>query len=188
MSIRSILLAAALAVSAAAATRAADNAAIQHQLQALHDRAVAAYQKKDVKGVMAYCAPDYISKGKDGKVRTREQMQALFKIQLGLLKSIEKISVRVGPVTTKGAEATDILTFDLAGMLADKQGKVHRLVSRSTTRETWARVGSSWQLKRSEVLTADQTIDGKKTSIRVQPPGQRKPDGLQLPGPRPPGR
>lgn len=188
MRIRSILLAAALAASAAATTsRAADNAAIQQQLQALHDRAVVAYRKKDVKGVMAYCAPDYTSKGKDGKVRTREQMQALFKVQMGLLKSIEKISVRVGPVTTKGAEATDVLTFDLAGTLVDKQGKAHRLASRSTNRETWFRAGSSWQLKRSEVLTAEQTIDGKKAPIRVQPPGQRKPDGL-LPSPRPPGR
>ena len=78
------------------------------------------------------------------------------------MKSIQKISVRVGPVTLKGSEATNALTFDLDATMVDRQGKPHRLVSRSTSRETWLKQDNRWLLKRSEVLTAEQTEDVQK--------------------------
>lgn len=40
-------------------------------------------------------------------------------------------------------------------------GKVHKLVTHSKVDTTWLKVGSTWKLKLSKVLSGDATIDGK---------------------------
>lgn len=147
---------------APAAIRADATSDAKAAIQAAYNNETAAMIKKDVKGIVAVYASDYVEIEKDGKKSTlaelKQQMQQLFP-SLRNVKATQSVS----KVTLKGSQATVLSRQHLEATFINPQTKKNQsLVATANLEDLWVKSGkSTWLKKQSKVLTENQTLDGK---------------------------
>ncbi len=133
-------------------------------IQALHAKSAAAAEKKDVQGMLAHVAPDYEEGEQDETATKLPYIRSLLERTISKTKS-----VRMGTVITKftlnGDKAT-VLTATTFTVVADnpRTKKEEKFAMQGTSEEQWEKKSGVWLEKRTKMLTAKETVDGKDAS------------------------
>ena len=148
-----------LALSVRARSDAASDA--KKWIQAAYNRENAAAIRRDVDGVLADTAPDYVSVSPRGgstplrliKPRLRPLLEAM---------RVKRATTRVTKVVLKGPEAHVATTEHVVAVLANPETqRPANLVIDSTTESVWVRGGKGWLKKRSRSHDVRRSMDGK---------------------------
>jgi hypothetical protein len=143
-----------------------DAATVKKQAEANHVKTMAAFAKKDVKGMMAYCSNDYEAVSPMGKLN-REQTAAMMKQYMQSTKKVYSNSYKVSDVKVSGNKATGKAVFTLDAQIMDAEGmfgikgKSHRMKMEDTNKVTWTRSNGNWLTSREEQVSSKMIIDGK---------------------------
>lgn len=136
--------------------------AVRAELQGQYDRMARGWKEKDLGTLIAVLAPDYTNQQLQGASLNREQYEALTRGILGSIRSLDTSSFSVNEAVLRGDEATTHIAYMLSGIILDPQGKEHPATYRGSGREIWRRTAAGWKLRRSEDLSLEMTIDGKR--------------------------
>jgi len=146
-----------------APARAQERHAVRKDLEAKYAKLAEAYKKKDIKMFMEDKAPDFSAKSLDGKVMTREQVEAAVKQRMDRIKAVNELKVEVGDITVTGDTALVATTQHFSRVVTGPDGKDHAVVTSGTThRETWVKTAAGWKIKQvEETKQGKETVDGE---------------------------
>lgn len=132
---------------------------VRKELEVKYAKVVEAYKDKDIKAFMANKAPHFTGKSVNGGLATREQVEAGVKQRMGRIKKVNYLKIKIKKLTVTGDEAVAITTQEFSRVVADAEGREHKVVSKGTThRDTWVRSESGWMLKSVEELVQGKEI------------------------------
>ena len=131
-------------------------------LQTLYDNMNKAAAKKDLNGVLAYTAPDFVATGVKGEKRTMADLRAQLTQIFPLLQSWSGAS-RIQQVTLKGGStATVVVRENVRMVMVNPQtGQKAVLDSTGTSRDVWVKSGNGWRMKQSRTLSSKTLLNGK---------------------------
>jgi ketosteroid isomerase-like protein len=137
--------------------------ALRKLLEASQARVAEAFKKKDIKMFMEGGAPDFTLKGLNGKVMTREQVEAAVKRLMDRIKSVNELRVEVGDITITGDTAVVVTTQHFSRVIAGPDGKDHTVVTSGTMhRETYVKTAAGWKIKQvEETKQGKEIVDGE---------------------------
>jgi hypothetical protein len=114
--------------------------------------------KNDGKAMVAWYTRNATSgfkyTSKDGNTYVRKDFIDGLRDQVKSIKKPLRSTFKVLRVTTKGKEATAVVSTDFEG-LVNFDGVALRLVDKSTCRDTWVQGKAGWQLTKSVQVHAD---------------------------------
>jgi ketosteroid isomerase-like protein len=168
-------MAVALMLPVAALADAASD--LKKEVEANHVKAMKAFAKKDVKGMMAFVADDYSGVDMMGQ---KQNKAAVEKEMAGYIKDTKKVnssSYTVSGVKVNGNKASgkakfvlDALVVDTQGMMGAK-GKAHRMKMDQDYAVTWVKRGGKWLLTSENPSGPPKMeVDGKPMSAGGPPP------------------
>jgi len=117
---------------------------------------------------MSVGTEDFKMKEPSGKTMTGQQVQEMMKAQLAMVKKITESKISITKFEQKGDTAVVTTKMVLAGELMpmdEKDKKVHKLQSTTTSRDHWVKTKKGWKVKLVEALTDKTTIDGKPMNM-----------------------
>ena len=130
-------------------------------LQTLYDKTNVAAAKKDLNGVLAYMAPDFVATGEKGEKRTVADLRAQLSQIFPLLQSWRGGS-RIQQVTIKGNAATVLVKENVRMVMVNPQTRQKAVLdSMGTSRDVWVKQGSGWRMKQSQTLSSKALLNGK---------------------------
>lgn len=158
----------ALAPSVSSAARA-DDAAMKKEFEAIFNKAVEDFKKKDLKAFMTMFAPGYTSKTLDGRTQTLADTEKDMEQAMAMTKSVDSASQKIEKIRVMGYTAEVTGTMKLSMRVVDKDGAMgkkgatHVMGMEERSKETWIKAsGGGWKLKSSVALTGTKsTMDGK---------------------------
>ncbi len=124
-----------------------------------------ALNAKDGTKILSYYADDFTTKGPGGQTVTKAQAQQGLQMGLNMMTSVnnkttvEKVEVS-GATAKVTAKAHSEISVKLP--MAPKESKV---VSDTTTNDTWTKAAGGWKLKGRETQTTSATVDGKAVQV-----------------------
>lgn len=148
--------------------RADSSAVARKAIEAQYAKRSSAASKKDLKGMMSSCTPDFVyvtQKGEKGDVN--------------LLK--RRLSTLFAVAQTVKASST-IQTFSLHGKEASLKMKTHivsefmnpdtqqpaKLIADDSSEDTWIKTAKGWFIKREKSLSDKITVNGKSVKSGLQ--------------------
>ena len=157
----------------------ADDAAVKKQIQADFNKAMAALQKHDMKGFMAFVANDYQFSSPEMKVG-KTYIEQTMKYYANGTNKIHSFSYDIADLKSSGNTATGKATFTLDSTVRDDQGvmgklgKTHRMHYAQLFAATWVKSGGRWQRSREAMIGKPKmTVDGKPYDPLAKPAGAR---------------
>lgn len=164
-------LASLLAVASVTAFSLAAQGDITQKLQAVYSKLDALALKKDMTNLTKVLYENttkdcvFIAKPDANGKREQKTREDTMKTMTGVMPLVDKIDmskshidhVKVGPNSVV-ATVTSILAMTTKKTDATP---AHKIVEKSTSEDTWVKVGGSWKLKSSKTLTDVVTQDGK---------------------------
>lgn len=131
--------------------------------QKLYNDLAAAIKKKDLKGSMAFLAPDYVDTDVKGKKMTRKEFEKVVSDQFKAPFKVTTFDIKVTKVTSKGAEFIVENTGKLVLTIPNPQTKKDsKLEQNSTSKDVWVKSGAKWLLKSSVTTSQKRYFDGKE--------------------------
>lgn len=132
-------------------------------LQKLYDNLATSVKKKDLKGCLAYLAPDYTDTNETGKKLNRKEFEAMVKQQFAAPITVKTFSIKVTKVTPKGSDLIAENTSKLSLTFANPQTKKNSTMEQtSSSRDTWVKSGGKWLMKSSTTVSTKRFLDGKE--------------------------
>ena len=145
----------------------ADDKAIRKNIASNYASISQAFKKSNIAVMTAFMTSDFRAARPDGQSLDRDQVEADFKQQRASFTSVDWHR-KIEKLSVEGAEAVVTVSGSLVGTTSDGQGKHHKLLLVSTSRDTWVDTGIGWKIKASEVLVFHMTIDGKTVGRGAQ--------------------
>ena len=151
-----------LGVWLAPSARADTAAQARKAIQAAYDREDAAADRKDIKGVLANCAPDFQAIELDGSRSTladaRKSMSMAFQQfkTVTAKTTIQKFTLQGNKATMTVKEYAQMTT----GPLGPKK-QTHKLIVVGTDQDTWVKHGNRWLKEITRTISRKQTLDGR---------------------------
>ena len=161
---RRFLLGLALLIVSACATPAvaSDEARVRAELEQAYRRNEAAMLAKDLAAVMALRTEDFYSVTPDGLTHDRAAMEQYSRNFLAGVERWISISEEIESLTLDGDEAAAIVRQHAVRMQLRNDGKVHRVETWVTQRETWRRTPQGWKLaKVDQIRDQRRLVDGQ---------------------------
>jgi Domain of unknown function (DUF4440) len=155
----------ALALAGTPPAARADDRTARRDLDAIYAKYVQAAKQKEKTAlkqfIQQYTVADFQQKMPGGRMLNRAQVTAMLTEGPAADVRIVDEQLKIRQVTVKGNEAVATYTDQSTAVVADPQGKSHRIVSTSTSRDTWVKKPGGWKMRLSEVLQAKSMMDGK---------------------------
>lgn len=155
MTRRQLLAALPLALAAPAAAQGE-----RKRIEGLYLRVARLLEKKDIDAVMKMTAKDVVLLGPGGVKVTRDEWQAQMRQFFAGARGV-KMRMKVLDCRVQGATAVLTARQELAATIQGQDGKPHALKVIDLSRDTLARSGGTWILKRSETMEHRELLDGK---------------------------
>ncbi len=135
---------------------------MRKELEAKYAKVVEAYRSKDIKAFMENKTPDFTGKSLNGRVATREQVEAGVRQRMERIKRLNYLKIEIKNITVVGDVAAAVTIQEFSRVITDAQGQEHTVVSKGTThRDTWVRTEKGWMLKSVEELEqGKEYVDG----------------------------
>jgi len=159
-----IVLPAALALGASSvsAVKADTAAQARKAIQAAYDREDAAFDRKDIKGALVNCAPDFqfIAPGgmRGGLADARQSLTTQFGRNSSFVArtTLQKLTLQGSKVivTVKEYQVRTVVP-------RAPHAHMHKIVMVSIDQDTWVKHGNRWLREMTRVLSQKQTLDGK---------------------------
>jgi len=129
----------------------------QSTIHGLYEQINAAFQRRDVGGVMAYFTPDYTATDPNGDRLSRDQTRRRYQDQLGQIKTIQgRFTIRRFVPTPGGAWAEMQMHTDGTGekriLFAHVRGT---FTNDFHSRDLWVKTPQGWRLKYRQILQDD---------------------------------
>lgn len=158
----------ALACLALAAVAHADEAQkLQQEIQKGMNAYCAAVMKKDFaaadKAMKAHFSPKATIKTSDGRTRSYQQWTTEMKAQMAMLKSVQKMEMKVGNVKVTGNKATSKETFMMVATIPSMSDpkKTSKLEVSGKSSSTYEKVNGKWLVMSSTDSEQKVLVDGK---------------------------
>jgi len=100
---------------------------------------------------------DFTYTSRDKQTFRKAAFQQGMREQSAMTKHVEKATLRVTGIKVQGNTATALTVADMAARVSI-QGQMLRLTDKSTTVDTWVRIGNEWKFRRSVQTKADTQI------------------------------
>ncbi|HZT44309.1 MAG TPA: hypothetical protein VFA07_19240 [Chthonomonadaceae bacterium] len=131
-------------------------------IQAAYDREDAAVRRKDVKGTLANCAPDFQFIQSDGSrgslADARQGMVALFQKPNSF---VAKTTIQKFTLQGNKAIAT-VKEYQMRTVVPHaKHAHPHKIVTVTIIEDTWVKHGNRWLREISRAISQKQTLDGR---------------------------
>jgi len=123
-------------------------------IRAAYDRYNTAFKNKDIHTIMALFTADFKWKLVDGKSLDRAKTQAAIEQQMTATVRVHKMSVKIERFTVRGDRAIVYTRELLVATMRGARGKLERLTSEETYRDTWVKTPDGWKFKLAVVLTS----------------------------------
>lgn len=155
----------ALALAGTPPAARADDRTVRRDLDAIYAKYVQAAKRKEKTAlkqfIQQYTVADFQQKIPGGRTLNRAQVTAMMTEGPAADVRIVDEHLKIRKLSVKGNEAVATYTDQSTAVVADPQGKSHRIVSTSTSRDTWVKTPRGWKMRLSEVLQAKTMMDGK---------------------------
>lgn len=151
-----------LGVGLAPTAQADTPAQARKAIQAAYDREDAAVGRKDIKGALANCAPDFQFVAPDGTRGSLADARQSLSTQFGKNSSfvakttIQKFTLQ-GSKTVVTAKEYQLRTV----VPRAPHAHAHKIVTVGIDEDTWVKHGDRWLRERTRAISQKQTLDGK---------------------------
>ena len=139
--------------------RADTPAQARKAIEGNYAKIAAALGRRDVDATFAFETPDYVAVSKKGQKLTRDQAHQMMR-QITFAQAVKA--------------RTSVLAFSLSGNTATAKHRTHidatignpqtnqtgKVTVDAVSSDTWVKTGGRWLLKRSQVLTSSQNMQG----------------------------
>jgi hypothetical protein len=144
----------------------AQNAAATKFFDSTYSRLAHSMQKKDYPAAERLFRetshPQFLYIGAKGEKQNGKQMMAMMKTQMDLMAKVKKTDIAITKSTFKGDTAVVRTVMTYAMTMNNPQTKKDSLwVGKSTSDDTWKKVGNGWKLYRVKAISEEATVDGK---------------------------
>jgi ketosteroid isomerase-like protein len=130
-------------------------------IQAIYDREVVAFKKKDMNGMLAANTPDYVYFRKNGQKTDIQDLKNSMSQVLAMGSNL-KSSQKIVKFTLKGNKALAVTQGHLEMTITNPQNKQSaRVVSDDTTEDIWQKIEGKWRRKQTRILKSAGTVNGK---------------------------
>jgi ketosteroid isomerase-like protein len=143
--------------------------AVRRELEAAYARAAAAWKAKDAGSLMKVVTPDFTQQMPDGQVIGAFEAESALREWFATTDAITDYQVQVGAVTLQGDEAIADVSEQIKTTFEGPGGGRQERTQANTSRVTWVKTASGWQIRRSEYLTAKLAIDGTPVQPLMTP-------------------
>jgi Domain of unknown function (DUF4440) len=148
----------------------ADERSVRRELEALYGQFAHAV-KQDERYAMKrlfldHSTNDFRMKLENGKTLSREDAAEAMEEGPMAAARFTGQDYRILSLTLKGSEAIVLFKDRTTAVIDDPEGNTHKIVSLSTTRDTWVKTPEGWQARLTEVLSSKTFLDGKEYKPR----------------------
>jgi hypothetical protein len=161
----SVLALIALALAGTPPAARADDRTVRRDLDAIYAKYVQAAKQKEKTAlkqfIQQYTVADFQQKVPGGRTLNRAQVTAMMTEGPAAGTRIVDEQLKIHQLAVKGNVAVMTYNDQTTAIVADQQGKSHKIVSTSTSRDTWVKKPAGWKMRLSEVLQAKTMMDGK---------------------------
>ncbi len=148
----------ALAFVSLLAVASADN--VTKQLEASYSAMSTAFQHKDVKAISNFFGPTFSAHLENGQSADRAKVIEGYASQLKMMTN-PKWARKIKSVAPQGSSYVATVEGKLEATVSGPDKKPHALVLLTFAKDTWQKVGKTWQMTTSTVNKRTATIDGK---------------------------
>jgi len=148
--------------------QAQDNQQVRKEIDARLSQFVDAYKRKDIKGIGALLAPDFVAIQSGMAPINRAQALASYKREFELSQSLLYVNFNTDSVRVDGFKAVSEGSTKRSFVLKDSSQKLRTIVMSGRARTGWLKKDGQWIAKRSEAWDVKVTIDGM--TISTNPP------------------
>jgi ketosteroid isomerase-like protein len=153
-----------LLVAATACASVPENVRVQREIQAEYRKLDAAFERRDVHGVLSFRTPDFFVHGPQGERQTFEQMAEYTRNWLLVQnKPPIDVSVTVDSVELLPDGAVAAKVTQRASRYQDREGKRVHVRHVVQQRETWVRTANGWKIRtvdQIDLANRKRWIDG----------------------------
>jgi hypothetical protein len=143
----------------------ADDRTVRRDLDAIYAKYVQAAKQKEKTAlkqfIQQYTVADFQQKVPGGRTLNRAQVTAMLTEGPAADTRIVDEQLKIHQRAVKGNVAVVTYNDQTTAIVADQQGTSHKIVSTSTSRDTWVKKPAGWKMRLSEVLQAKTMMDGK---------------------------
>ncbi|HEY3783534.1 MAG TPA: hypothetical protein VGL56_20820 [Fimbriimonadaceae bacterium] len=144
---------------------------IKDAMHNVYDGIEAAYNKKDINGVMSYLTPDYSWRMMDGKNLNLSDAKKDIKEQFDNMQS-GKWTVNIQNVMGAGRIATAVVMYQFKGAMRDQTKQLSNVTITSIERQTWINGANGWKQTQDTILSQSSRLDGMTTKPNVKDTSQ----------------
>jgi len=139
-----------------------DTVEVRKELEAAYRQNTSAFERYDLRGIMALRAADFHTVTPDGVVRDRAAMTEYTEGLLHGIKKWNRLTFAIDSLRVVGDTAIAIVSQHLDRMALRPDNAVHHVETWVTQRESWLRTRNRWLLWRVDQLRDERRlIDGK---------------------------
>lgn len=122
----------------------------RQQVQAIYDRQTAALLRKDVKGFLALCTPDYQDTKPDGSVYPAARIRQVLPGQLAAYSKQFVMKAAIKTFRLSGRQANVVVNRHVELMRTDAQHRrQYPWKSDTISQDVWIKTAQGWRLQRS---------------------------------------
>jgi ketosteroid isomerase-like protein len=147
-----ILSAIAFAATPALVVQAASPRA---EIQSNYKKIAAAFARKDVQTATSYFTDDYVSTGTKGNTRSASELRDYYTPLLRQVK-VNSSTITINSFSIQGNQAQVV-----AKQRSNMSFGTNKIVAESTFRDTWVKTSSGWRIQQNQVLSENNTLNGK---------------------------
>jgi hypothetical protein len=166
-----------LAAALGAPSSRADDRSVRRELEALYNqsnRLLKQNQKYALKRFfLDHTTDDFRLKLETGKTLSREDAAADMEEGAMAVAQFTGQEFRILTLAVNGSQAVVLYKDRTTALLPDAQGNTHKLVSASTTRDTWVKTPEGWKTRLTEIVSSKTLLDGKEVKPKRARPRRR---------------
>jgi Domain of unknown function (DUF4440) len=128
------------------------------EIQSNYNKIAAAFARKDVRAATSYCADDYVGTTAQGTTRTVSELRDYYTPLLRQVK-VNSSRISIQSFNFQGNQA-EVVAQQRSNMVLGS----NKIVAESTFRDTWVKTAAGWRIQQSQVLSENNTVNGKPVS------------------------
>jgi ketosteroid isomerase-like protein len=125
------------------------------EIQGTYNKIAAAFARKDINAATSYFTDDYVNTSAQGTTRTAAELRDYYKPLLRPVK-VNSSRISIQSFSADGNQA-QVVAKQISKMTLGSK----KVVSESTSRDTWVRTSAGWRIQQSTELSVNNTIDGQ---------------------------
>jgi hypothetical protein len=157
---------------------AAQQSQVRDELQSLYTRVADGIKNREATPAAQYLSPGFKLRDIHGKDVPLSEVQARLKQSMEKTESISKLAIDVKRVVTRGDLALVLATRRAVARLKGPKETSHDFTSTAWALDLWQKGAEGWKLRQVEMLSLQQTLDGKPVRLDLgvggKPPARKR--------------